>query len=681
MRQGSAVEEQRLEIRHWVAVLLIALVAIALRVYAIDQLPPGLFGDEAVEGLDALDVLAGNFHIWFHAHLGREPLYVYLTALSYALFGVTPLATRLPALIAGLLTIPAAFVFVCEWAAGIFSRERATRLALLTSALLAISFWHVQMTRNAHRDTLLPLVEAIGYALLWRAFRTNDRRAYAGAGAVLGLAIYTYSPGRFVGVFVALFVVVEFVLWRLTDDRRPKTEDTNSPSSVIGQWSSVIGLAVAALCAFLVMLPLAIYFAQNPAQFTRRFDSTSIFEQSDPLTAFATSVAGNLAQFVVPGAGYQSKHYNLPGKPIFDLFIAPWFLAGVIIALKHWRQSHYRFLLLWFVVMCVPAFLTADMIPKGVRVLGVVPGVFVFAALAIEGLLERAFKASLYEAIHTTDRARLNRMEVAPPQPFAILTASGLIAVSLIGSALWTTYDYFVAWANHPEVPLKFDSDLVEASTFVQQQPATTPIYLSAEVYRHPTFMLLGARVPTSRYFDRATRFKESDARRALIFGANQSDAVYVFVRDYAPPFEWLTRVAPRATHLANGEYFTAWRLGALAPPQRALNIEFNPYLKLVGVSRYDDEPYGIVLYWQVIALPPNRQETNVTLALLDVRGDVVTQDKYRFAVPPLEWNIGDTIVEWSAHESLERVAQLRIVLARGANVWESPAVAMTKDE
>ena len=92
--------------------LLLASVAIFLRVYAIDHIPPGLFADEAVEGLDALDVMVGNFFIWFHSQLGREPIYVYLTALSYQLFGITPLATRLPALLAGLATIPAAFWLV-----------------------------------------------------------------------------------------------------------------------------------------------------------------------------------------------------------------------------------------------------------------------------------------------------------------------------------------------------------------------------------------------------------------------------------------------------------------------------------------------------------------------------------------------------------------------------------------
>ena len=82
---------------NWILFALIALAALILRTYAIDHLPPGLFGDEAVEGLDALDVLAGNLAVWFHAHLGREPMYVYLVALAYAAFGVSALATRLPA--------------------------------------------------------------------------------------------------------------------------------------------------------------------------------------------------------------------------------------------------------------------------------------------------------------------------------------------------------------------------------------------------------------------------------------------------------------------------------------------------------------------------------------------------------------------------------------------------------
>ncbi|MEW5718151.1 MAG: hypothetical protein AB1817_05975, partial [Chloroflexota bacterium] len=185
--------------------------------------------------------------------------------------------------------------------------------------------------------------------------------------------------------------------------------------------------------------------------------------------------------------------------------------------------------------------------------------------------------------------------------------------------------------------------------------------------------ILLGEHVPTSRYVERATRFKESDARTALIFGAHQPNAIYIFIRDYAPLYDWLSRVAPNAAHVRNGEYFTAWRLGAPALPQQSLNAEFAPLLRLVGVSRFAGEPRGVALYWQVSALPPDRADMDATLALLDARGVVVAQDKHRFGVPPLEWAVGDTFVEWYALEMPERAAQFRVEITRGALVWQSP--------
>jgi hypothetical protein len=223
-------------------------------------------------------------------------------------------------------------------------------------------------------------------------------------------------------------------------------------------------------------------------------------------------------------------------------------------------------------------------------------------------------------------------------------------------------------------VPLAFDADLTEVADFIQQQPSGTPVFISQQVYRPPTLMLLGEQVPTSRYVDRATRFKDSDARTTLIFGANQPDARYIFIREYAPPYDWLVRAAPNAAHIRNGEYFTAWRLGALAPPQQVLNVEFNPLLKLIGVSCYADDPRGIALYWRVSALPPDRIEIDATMILFDARSAMVTQDKRRLGVPPLEWAIGDTFVEWYALDFAD-ATQFRIGLKRGASVWQSPVI------
>lgn len=619
---------------YWALGVLIMITAVGLRVYAIDRLPPGLFGDEAVEGLDALDVLAGNWSIWFHAHLGREPIYVYLVALSYSLFGVSPLSTRLPAVIAGIATIPAAFLLTREWARQTFGHERSVRISIIATALLAISFWHIQMSRDAHRDTLLPLVESLGFWLFWRGTRASRWRLLAAAGVILGLAVYTYSPGRFVGVLVVTFVVLEFVASRLG------LHSLRFPDR---------GLFAAAAFAIIIMLPLGAYFLQNPAQFSRRFESVSIFDSESPTSAFVASVSGNLAQFVVPGAGYQSKHYNLPGKPVFDLLIVAWFLAGVAISIARVRQPAYRFLLLWFVVMLFPAFLTADMIPKGVRAFGTVPGVFIFPALAMDALI---------------DRVRIRR-----------LAAVGIVGLFVAGSFIWSAYDYFVSWANLPELPLAFDADMTEVSEYIKSQSMDSRIYVSSKVYRPPTEMLLGRHVPTTRYIGPATRIKEFDAQVTLIANSTDRETPFIFVGDSAPPGAWLERIAPQATMISQGKYINVWRLGEVVPPQRQVQPEFsafNPLLTLLGVSRYSDEPGGMALYWQVGQLPGDRQDMEARLVLADQNGSAVSQVNRKFGVPPLEWQVGDNSIEWYDVD-LQGATQFRIILTRAKETWQSP--------
>ncbi|MBI3912922.1 MAG: phospholipid carrier-dependent glycosyltransferase [Chloroflexi bacterium] len=638
--------------------ILIVLLGTLLRFYAIDRLPPGLFGDEAVEGLDALDILAGNWQIWFHAHLGREPLFVYLVATSYFFFGVSPFATRLPAILAGIVTIPAAYWLTREWCAQLFSAERARRIAILTALLLAISFWHLELSRNAHRDILLPLVQAVGYAVLWRAIRLREVRLYALAGAILGLAIYTYSPGRFVGVFIAAFCALELFLARYA--RRVRELSTVSFNGR-GFW-------LAGGAALLVMLPLGIYFAQNPAQFSRRFESVSILRAEQPLSVLSESIAGNLAMFVVPGAGYASTHYNLPGKPVFDLFLAPWFIAGIVLAFARARRAEYRFLLLWFFIMLMPAFLTSDMIPKGVRDFGVVPGVFVFPALAADWVLGKfGTRKDAKDAKGTIETKGVNRGLTLPHL---------VIAFSLVASALLTVNDYFFEWAKLPTLPTAFDQDYAQVAAFVRREPANEPIYVSAEVYRHPTFMLLGQQIPTSRYFDRATHVREFDARSALVAGADDANAAYVFLGDYAPSAGWLARIAVPAAPLEQHENFSVFRLARLQSPQQMLKESFNPFLKLVGVARFADDPRGLALYWQVTTLPDDRAETQARSVLFDARSQPLTQFEHRIGVPPMDWHIGDVIVDWFEIELPANAARFSAQLERGAEKWESAPIA-----
>ena len=68
-------------LRAWFPVGILAF-ATVLRLWAIDRLPPGLYFDEAADGLDATRVLAGVRPIFFTGNYGREPLSIYAQAVA-----------------------------------------------------------------------------------------------------------------------------------------------------------------------------------------------------------------------------------------------------------------------------------------------------------------------------------------------------------------------------------------------------------------------------------------------------------------------------------------------------------------------------------------------------------------------------------------------------------------------
>ena len=73
----------------WALLLLALATAVFLRFTNLGSWPPGLYRDEAFNGLDALRLLDGKLTVFFTANNGREPLYIYLTTLAVGLFGRT----------------------------------------------------------------------------------------------------------------------------------------------------------------------------------------------------------------------------------------------------------------------------------------------------------------------------------------------------------------------------------------------------------------------------------------------------------------------------------------------------------------------------------------------------------------------------------------------------------------
>lgn len=343
--------------RYSVGLVALTLLAAALRFWALDRLPPGLYRDEAYEGLDAIGVLGGKTPLFFTANNGREPLFVYLISFFIGLFGRSPWALRLLPAVAGTLLVPAAYAM---------GRELYGRFeALLTAALVTCSVWALNLSRLALRASLLPLLIALALACLGRGLRQQRWQAMLASGALWGLGLYCYLPARF-----SLIVVYLFGLYLLLRQRRS--------FCWFGWLLLTIGLVV-------VAAPLSFYFIGHPSDFLGRTGQVSILNpsinQGDLAGALLHNIGRTILGFVYRG-DFIPRH-NIPLRPFLEPLAGLAFIGGLFLLGKRVRtQPNAVLILLWLAVLCLPTIL-AEGAPHMLRAVGLVPVLYLPVAVGL----------------------------------------------------------------------------------------------------------------------------------------------------------------------------------------------------------------------------------------------------------------------------------------------------------
>jgi 4-amino-4-deoxy-L-arabinose transferase-like glycosyltransferase len=193
--------------REWLGLLIVLLVAAALRLPHLATNPPGLIPDEAMFTYDAWSILKtgrdqyGERLPLFPRSAARlHSMYLYATVPSVAVFGLTELGARVPAVLAGLLTVALVSRLV--------RRSAGVAGGLAASALLAVSPWHVLISRTGHEWIFLPTVTLVTALLVLRAIEGRGRWWLAGVAA--GLCLYTYTPVRLSMPLVMLGIALAF---------------------------------------------------------------------------------------------------------------------------------------------------------------------------------------------------------------------------------------------------------------------------------------------------------------------------------------------------------------------------------------------------------------------------------------------------------------------------------------
>lgn len=419
-------------------VILVLAAGIFLRFWKLGSIPPGIQYDEAYNGIDAIHALeTGDFKLFYPENTGREGLHINVIAIFIKLFGVSSLTLRLANAMWGSLTLVGFYFLLRELK---FSRLSV----LLGTFMLSFSFWHLDFSRTAFRAILVPLF--LTWALYFFLRGINNKKTYWSfllAGLFLGLGFYSYIAFR-----IAPLIFIIFGSAYLLFEKK----------GFLKNWKIIsIFVGASIFCA----LPILLYFLTHWNEVWFRSQAVSVFHsvKLNTTQALVKSLWVHLQAFFVHGDNNPRHNYN--GQPLIPSGWVAFFVLGFIISLKEivenilgkikfrkisQMEEEFKLSGLFypavmaqaiFWVMLIPGVLSIEGIPHSLRIIGMIPGVFLFCVFPLEYILR------IYRKMRESTDVSLRKKGTNLTLTFLL----GLVAVIIV-SGFFQAYVYFGPWAN-----------------------------------------------------------------------------------------------------------------------------------------------------------------------------------------------------------------------------------------
>ena len=340
--------------------ILIVLLAAALRFYGITQAPPSLNWDEVSHGYNAYSILKTGKDEWgkmfplanFRAYGDYPlPLNLYLIIPFIAGLGLNEISIRLPHAILGTLTILMVFFFA-------FGLSKNKKFALLTSFLVAITPWYLFTSRYVIQANLSIFLLIASMA----AFFNRDKYKFLSPFSIilLFLSLFAYHTTRIFSPILLLALIFVF---------RKK----------LNLHFFLLTILFYVVFALLIINPDArarakFVFLLNEGAITKIEEARNI-SKFNPLvkrlifnrvTYFASEFSKNYIDYFSPdflfikgGTQYQ---FSVPQTGLIYLVCLPFFYLGLWQLIKKAKagEANEKFLLLWLILAPIPASLTNE---------------------------------------------------------------------------------------------------------------------------------------------------------------------------------------------------------------------------------------------------------------------------------------------------------------------------------
>ncbi|MGE3498538.1 MAG: ArnT family glycosyltransferase [Candidatus Binatia bacterium] len=345
------------------ALAAVLLLALGLRTWQLEDVPAGLYCDEAANGYNAYAIgtagidengTAWPLYVWSFRVSYKNPIFIYAAILPVKAFGLSAFSVRITAALFGVATV---------WA--LFCLGRALYgpwVGFWSALLLAVSPWHLHFSRIAFELIAFPFLFTVACTFLVRF--TQGRRTLPAAFALCALCVYAYAPAvLFVPLFLAGFVLLY-------------------ARELLRHWrQTLIAIAVAGA----LLAPAAAFFAREAGTGTQYFRQTTYIDTSQPWRPQLERFAENYgkffsAQFLVHEGDPLQRHAVRGFGELYPVYV-PLLFFGAATALL--RGGRFGALLLWWLALYPVAPSLMNEIPSASR--GII-GIPVFCLLSGLGL-------------------------------------------------------------------------------------------------------------------------------------------------------------------------------------------------------------------------------------------------------------------------------------------------------
>jgi len=441
---APATAKDGLSRRRVALLLLILALAAALRLVRLPEAPPGIHVDAAANAWNA-NCIRQTGHDWSGASWpilysrgfgeNQTTLYYYALIPFQTVFGMSAVSTRLPSAFAGILSVWVIFA--------VGRRLFGTGVGLAAAAFLAVTPWHLFLSRWGQESGLVPLLSVLPLAsLFWAGLLATDDsesepdRLRAGlAGILTGVCCYGYPSVR---VFVPALLIVLVVM-----NSRRLLALARTPKGGTAVAAFLLGLAV-------TFGPLAYSHLVDP-EIAKRSHEFLVWDAGDPLLIKAGKALARLPGHFGPDFlfvhGDRFPLHQLPASGPLPFWLAPLLAGGIVAAVWEARTSRSaRILLAWGAVYPL-----SDLCWKhdGMHLLRSAPGVCGFVLLAGLGA-QRTWRF----AVRRSRRA-------------AALAAAVLVLCAAATTA-WFLGSFFGEYNRRPDVYQLFNTDLLAASRIIR---------------------------------------------------------------------------------------------------------------------------------------------------------------------------------------------------------------------